>query len=43
MDIRKCYLDALRSGTLDFYREDVDHSVENNKQALMEELRGVLN
>ena len=43
LDIRKCYLDALQSGTLDFYREDVDHSLEKNKQALMEELRSALN
>ncbi|MHB8361946.1 MAG: hypothetical protein ACYDAO_02965 [Thermoplasmataceae archaeon] len=42
LDIRKCYLDALRSGILDFYRRDVDHSLENNKQALLGELRSVL-
>ena len=42
LDIRKCYLDALQSGTLDFYRRDVDHSLESNKQVLLEELRSVL-
>ena len=42
LDIRKCYLDALRSGTLDFYRRDIDHSLENNKQVLLEGLKSVL-
>ena len=42
LDIRKCYLDALQSGTLDFYRRDVDHSLESNKQVLLKELKSVL-
>lgn len=41
IDIRKCYLDALKSGILDFYRKDIDHSLENNKQRLLDELKRI--
>ncbi|MCL4337659.1 MAG: DinB family protein [Candidatus Thermoplasmatota archaeon] len=42
LDIRKCYLDALKKGILDFYRIDIDHSLENNKQGLLEVSRRVV-
>ena len=42
LDIRKCCIDALKLGTLDFYRSDVDHTLESNKQVLLEELKSVL-
>lgn len=32
----------MQSGTLDFYRRDVDHSLESNKQIFLEELRSFL-
>ena len=32
----------MQSGTLDFYRRGVDHSLESNKQILLGELRSVL-
>ncbi len=42
LDMRKCYLNALRSGILDFYRIDIDHSLENNKHGLLERLKRIL-
>ncbi len=42
IDIRKCHLDALKNGILDFYRKDIDRSLENNKQELLEELTRIL-
>ena len=42
LDIRKCYLDALKKGILDFYRIDIDHSLENNKQGLLEASRRIV-
>ena len=42
IDIRKCYLDALRSGILNFNRKDIDHSLENYKQKLLEGLKRIL-
>jgi uncharacterized damage-inducible protein DinB len=42
LDVRNSYLDALQSGTLDFYRKDVNHLLENNKQELLKELKLVI-
>lgn len=36
LDMRKCYLDALNQGVLDFYRIDIDHSLEKDKHRLLE-------
>lgn len=35
-DMRKCYTEALRDRKLDFVRHDIDHSVENSRESLME-------
>ncbi len=42
LDIRKCYLDALKSGILNFNRIDIDRSLENNKQRLLEASKRIL-
>ncbi|WP_276936328.1 DinB family protein [Ferroplasma acidiphilum] len=42
LDVRNSYLDALQSGTFDFYRKDINHLLENNKQELLEELKCVM-
>ncbi len=42
LDIRKCYRDAFKSGILDFYRKDIDHSLENDKHGILEELKKIL-
>lgn len=38
IDIRKCYIEAIRLGTLNFMRDDIDHSLENNKSGLLKQL-----
>lgn len=39
LDIRGSYRDAVVHGRLDFYREDIDHALENDKARLVAQFR----
>ena len=38
LDIEKCYVESLLNGFLAFYRSDIDHSLETNRERLIQEL-----
>lgn len=42
LDIRKCHPYAVEQGVLDFYRIDIDNSIEKNRHRLLGELNSVL-
>ena len=38
LDIEKCYVESLLNGFLAFYRSDIDHSLETNRERVIQEL-----
>ncbi len=38
LDIERCYVESLITGTLTFYRSDIEHSLEIDKERLIHEL-----
>lgn len=38
LDIERCYVESLITGALTFYRSDIDHSLEIDKERLIHEL-----
>ena len=38
LDIERCYVESLLNGFLAFYRSDIDHSLETNRERLIREL-----
>ena len=38
LDIERCYVESLLNGFLAFYRSDIDHSLETNRERLIQEL-----
>ena len=38
LDIESCYVESLITGSLTFFRSDIDHSLETNKERLIHEL-----
>ena len=38
IDIERCYVESLKTGSLTFFRSSIDHSIENDKKRLVQEM-----
>ena len=38
IDIERCYVESLKTGSLTFFRSSIDHSIENDKKRLIQEM-----
>ena len=38
IDIERCYVESLITGSLTFFRSSIDHSIENDKKRLIQEM-----